>query len=206
LVIVGHHKEVLVHVVELVRLAARHCTALPYADHRVLAEDGVLGADEGEVVGVAVGVEAGEDLLHVDTHVEHLAVVELVRVVAVVQASAVEALDQVRSDERGVIDELIHERHRAVVPPRSDEPRAAVHAGAEHPFHDLPGESVAWLLFHGLLNLNDGLSLDGLPAPFLPGELLADRGLARGRATSSHPAPHLPRARRDGHYRLLLEL
>ena len=49
-----------------------------------LTENRELRANEAELVHVLVGVEFGEDLLHVDAHVEDLAVVQLIGVVTVV--------------------------------------------------------------------------------------------------------------------------
>jgi len=136
-----------------VRLAAWDGSRLPGTDHRVLTENRELRANEAELVHVLVGVEFGEDLLHVDAHVEDLAVVQLIGVVTVVLSGAVESLDNVGSDEGGVVDEFVDKWDAAIISAGPDQARAAFHV-SEHAFDDLSCEPMRRLfLFHDLLCL-----------------------------------------------------
>lgn len=133
------------------RFTAWNSGRFPGTHHRVLTENREFRANEAELVHILVGVEFGEDLLHVDAHVEDLAVVELIGVVTVVLSGAVESLDNVGADEGGVVDEFVDKGDTAVVSAGPDQARAALHV-SEHTLDDLSCEPVRRLfLFHDLL-------------------------------------------------------
>jgi len=101
---IGHlPEEVVVHPVELWCSGTWQGLGVPGTHHSVLAEDGVFGADEAELVHGLLFEGLRVELLEGQTHVEQLAVIVNVSVVAVHPAGTAEAVDDVLPDECGVV-------------------------------------------------------------------------------------------------------